>query len=148
MRVRLAPFSAILAMLAGCAAISSLEVDTSEVESPPFPECRAESYAFAGRGTFAGLGLVGQSAAPLPDPNREAMIWVTRDPVAFDAAAPDGGSRMLCFEFEDGSGGSEWPIAAAWQPPGRAAPAEIDLVLPLLLLALVIVSAAFAFRRR
>ena len=79
MRVRLAPLSAILAILAGCAAISGLEVDTPEVDSPPFPECRAESYAFAGRGTFAGLGLVGQSAAPLPDPNREAMIWVTRD---------------------------------------------------------------------
>lgn len=148
MPVRVVALSAILAMLAGCAAISSLEVDSSEVASPPFPECRAESYAFAGRGTFAGLGLVGQSAAPLPDPNREAMIWVTRDPVAFDAAAPDGGSRMLCFEFEDGSGGSEWPIGAAWQPPGRAAPAEVDVVLPLLLLGLVIISAAFAFRRR
>ena len=81
MRVRLAPFSAILAILAGCAAISSLEADSSEVDSPD-------------------------------------------------------------------SGGSEWPIAAAWQPPGPAASAEIDLVPPLLLLALVIVSAAFAFRRR
>jgi hypothetical protein len=75
------------------------------------------------------------------------MIWVTADPVTFDAAAP-GGSRMLCFEFEDGSGGSEWPVAAAWQPPGVGAAAEVDRALPLLLLVVVILAAGFAFRRR
>jgi hypothetical protein len=69
------------------------------------PACRAERYLFAGRGTLADLGLVGQSAAPLPDPERPAMIWVTED-------------HTLCFEFEDGSGGSDWPVDEAWQPPG------------------------------
>jgi hypothetical protein len=47
---------------------------------------------------------VGQSLAPLPDPERPAMIWVTEN-------------RILCFEFDDGSGGSDWPIDQAWLPP-------------------------------
>lgn len=68
------------------------------------PECRAERFLYAGRGTFAELGLVGQSLAPLPDPERPAMIWVTEN-------------RILCFEFDDGSGGSDWPIDQAWLPP-------------------------------
>ncbi len=25
--------------------------------------------------------------------------------------------RMLCFEFPDGSGGSEWPVDPDWRPP-------------------------------
>ena len=81
------------------------------------------------------------------------MIWVTRDPVAFDAAAP-AGSRMLCFEFDDGSGGSEWPVDAAWQPPGAAAelPVAVNPAIPLLLVAVVVVLAVggtlLAFRRR
>jgi hypothetical protein len=24
---------------------------------------------------------------------------------------------MLCFEFEDGGGGSLWPVSDAWRPP-------------------------------
>ena len=93
------------------------------------------------------------SAATLPDPNRPAMIWVTRDPVPFGAAAP-GGSRMLCFEFDDGSGGSEWPVDAAWQPPGAGVSAdgsgEVNLAIPALLLAIVtmLVVGGVAFRRR
>lgn len=149
MPIRVAVLSGILALLGGCAATSSLGVDAADAEIPPFPECRAESYAFAGRGTFAALGLVGQSAATLPEPNRPAVIWVTREPVAFDAAAP-GGSRMLCFEFDDGSGGSEWPVNAAWQPPGAEVSAEGNAGLPALLVAVLtmIVVGAFAFRRR
>ena len=81
------------------------------------------------------------------------MIWVTRDPVPFDAAAPEG-SRMLCFEFDDGSGGSEWPVNAAWQPPGAAADDAVPVTsaIPLLLVAVVTVLAVggtlLAFRRR
>ncbi len=141
----------ILAVLGGCAAIPGPGIDVADAGNP-VPECRADTYAFAGRGTLAGLGLVGQSAAELPEPNRPAMIWVTRDPVPFDAAAPEG-SRMLCFEFDDGSGGSEWPVNAGWQPPGVAAdvPSAANPAIPLLLVAVVVVLAVggtlLAFRR-
>lgn len=152
MRVRAALLSSILAGLGGCAAISGPAVDAPDAGSP-LAECRADSYAFAGRGTLAELGLVGQSAVELPEPNRPAMIWVTRNPVPFDAAAPEG-SRMLCFEFDDGSGGSEWPVNAAWQPPGAAADVSVPVTpaIPLLLVAVVTVLAVgatlLAFRRR
>lgn len=153
MRMRALLIPSLLAVLAGCAAIWDPGMDPPAAGQPPFPECRAEGYAFAGRGTFAGLGLVGQSKADLPEPNRPAMIWVTRDPVPFDAAEP-GGSRMLCFEFDDGSGGSEWPINPAWQPPGAAVgtPSASDATISLLLLGVVsvvvIAAAVIAFRRR
>ena len=77
------------------------------------------------------------------------MIWVTRDPVRFDAGGPDG-SRMLCFEFDDGSGGSEWPVDAAWQPPGAAVSAEVNLAIPLLLVAVLtmLVVGGLVFRQR
>jgi hypothetical protein len=151
----------VLAVLSGCAAIPGLAPAEPAAPAagpvPGFPECRAASYAFAGRSTFRQLGLVGQSKAVLPDPDRPAMIWVTRDPVPFDAAAP-GGSRMLCFEFEDGSGGSEWPVSAAWRPPGGApAPGDVgtdsprtDWAIPALLIAVValLVAGGLALRRR
>ena len=149
MRVRAALLSSILAVLSGCPAISGPGVDAADAGSP-LSECKADTYAFAGRSTFAELGLVGQSAAVLPDPDRPAMIWVTQDPVPFDAAAPEG-SRMLCFEFDDGSGGSEWPVNAAWQPPGAHAdaPVEANWSIPLLLFAVVtlLVVGGLAFRR-
>lgn len=94
-------------------------IPAAQAGNPP-PECRAQRYDFAGQGTFAELGLVGQSRADLPDPNRPAMIWVTRDLLPFDAGAPGGEvemTRMLCFQFADGSGGTDWPINPAWQPP-------------------------------
>lgn len=153
-RVRALLLPSVLAVLAGCAAILEPARDAApDAGNPTMPECRAESYAFAGRGTLAGLGLVGQSKAELPEPNRPAMIWVTRDPVPFDAAEP-GGSRMLCFEFDDGTGGSEWPISAAWQPPGAVAdiPIAPNPTIPLLLVAvvsvLVVGGTVLAFRRR
>ncbi len=152
MPIRALLLSSVL-VLGGCAAIQGPGVEAADPGSPLF-ECRADSYAFAGRGTFAELGLVGQSAAELPEPNRPAMIWVTRDPVPFDAAAP-GGSRMLCFEFDDGSGGSEWPVNPAWQPPGAALAdlsVAVDPAIPLLLVAvvsvLVVGGTLLAFRRR
>jgi hypothetical protein len=57
---------------------------------------------------------------------------------------------MLCFEFDDGSGGSEWPVNAAWQPPGIDVSAETTMGLPVLLVAVVtmLVVGAVAFRRR
>jgi hypothetical protein len=152
--------ASMLAVLGGCAAIPGLAPAAPAAPAagpaPPFEECRAESYAFAGRSTFNQLGLVGQSAAELPDPDRPAMIWVTRDPVPFDAG-DHAGSRMLCFEFEDGSGGSEWPVNAAWQPPGAAAPGDAgtdspgtNWAIPALLISVValLVVGGLAFRRR
>jgi len=48
------------------------------------------------------------------------MIWVTHDLKPHDFGAPGGEVemvRMLCFEFPDGSGGSEWPVHPDWRPP-------------------------------
>jgi hypothetical protein len=48
------------------------------------------------------------------------MIWVTHDLKAYDRGEPGGPvemTRMMCFEFDDGTGGSEWPVDADWQPP-------------------------------
>lgn len=150
MGIRGAALGIILVILGGCAAIAGPEVDAPDPGSP-LAECRADSYAFAGRGTFAELGLVGRSAAELPEPDRPATIWVTRDLVPFDAAAPEG-SRMLCFEFDDGSGGSHWPVDATWQPPGAAAdpPASTNYAIAALLAAvlMLLVVGGLAFRRR
>jgi len=71
------------------------------------------------------------------------MIWVTED-------------RILCFEFEDGSGGSDWPIDEAWRPPVPLAPAEnatgtfnaVPIVLVGVVTAVLVVGSLLAFRRR
>jgi hypothetical protein len=61
---------------------------------------------------------------------------------------------MLCFEFDDGSGGTEWPVNPAWQPPGAAADLSIAVnpTFPWLLVAvmsvLVVGGTLLAFRRR
>lgn len=85
-----------------------------------FPECRANAYDFIGESTLAALGLQDHVPAELPEPERPAMIWVTHDLIPHDFGAPGGPvlmTRMLCFEFADGSGGSGWPVDEAWQPP-------------------------------
>ena len=147
-RVRDLLLPCLLAVLGGCAAIWEDAPDVPEPGSP-LHECTAESYAFAGRGTLAGLGLVGQSEAVLPDPDRPATIWVTRDPMTFEYA-PEG-SRMLCFEFDDGSGGSQWPVKAGWQPPAAAQARAPEAASPLLVLgvvaALAVGAGVLAFRR-
>jgi hypothetical protein len=125
-----------------------------------FPECQADAFDFAGRGTLRGLGLHTATPVPPPDIDRVAMIWVTRDLMPHDVG-PEGGpvemTRMLCFEFADGSGGSGWPVDPAWRPPQAVAAAPddadtINLSPPILLLALVallaVVGSALAFRRR
>ena len=125
-----------------------------------FPECQAENFDFAGEGTLRGLGLDKATPVPPPDIDRVGMIWVTNELMPHDAGEPGGQvqmTRMLCFEFTDGSGGSGWPVDAAWRPPAdrigasgtagddRVAPAALGAAVVVLLVALVSV---LAFRRR
>jgi hypothetical protein len=96
---------------------------TTEPGPVGFPECQADAYDFVGESTLAALGLQAAVPAPLPDVDRVAMIWVTHDPTLHDPGEPGGEAvltRMLCFEFPDGSGGSGWPVDSSWQPPGSA----------------------------
>ena len=152
----------LIGLLAGCAQVAELaEGPQQEWDGPaPMgdPTCLAERYDFVGEATLAGLGLVGAVPAELPTPNQPAMIWVTADLQPFDAG-PEGGAvemtRMLCFEFADGSGGSAWPVDPDWQPPGQAAlaaPEGVSVPPSLLFVALgallVLGVAALAFRRR
>ena len=85
------------------------------------------------------------------------MIWVTADLLPFDHGAPGGGdvemTRMLCFDFDDGSGGAEWPVDAAWQAPGSAGTSggdvpTLSIVLVAAVALVVLVASAVAFRRR
>jgi len=150
-------------LLAGCAGLTEVVAPAGQVQwdgPAPLgdPTCVAESYDFVGEATLAGLGLEGAVPAPLPTPERRAMIWVTRELKPFDAG-PAGGpvemTRMLCFQFADGSGGTEWPVDAAWQAPGQAAlgvtegvsvPSTLLLVGLAVLLAIAV--SVMAFRRR
>ena len=87
-----------------------------------FPECQADSYDFVGESTLAALNLQDHVPAELPAPERPARIWVTHDLLPHDSGAPGGAvemTRMLCFQFADGSGGSGWPVGEAWEPPDR-----------------------------
>jgi hypothetical protein len=87
-----------------------------------FPECQADEYDFIGESTLAALGLQAHVPAQLPEPGRPAMIWVTRDLLPHDSGPPGGAvemTRMLCFEFADGGGGSGWPVDDDWQPPAQ-----------------------------
>jgi len=121
-----------------------------------FPECQADSFDFVGEGTLAALGLQAAVPAPLPDADRVAMIWVTHDLMPHDLGPPGGDvvlTRMLCFEFPDGSGGSGWPVDSSWQPPGSASgvalgdPGVLTIAALALLGLLVIAASVFAFRR-
>jgi hypothetical protein len=119
--------AACLAMVAaGCA---GLDLGAQDAAAEPgavpvgFPECAAETYDFVGEATLRELGLEGAVPAPLPEPNRPAMVWVTHDLLPHDFGEPGGPeamTRMLCFEFADGSGGSGWPVDPAWRAPGAA----------------------------
>lgn len=110
----------LVAIVAGCSAAIDLQPNRPTGPQPPFPECQAESFDFVGRSTLADLGLDTATPVPPPDPHRSAMIWVTHDLKEYDRGEPGGPvemTRMLCFEFADGSGGSEWPVDSDWQPP-------------------------------
>jgi hypothetical protein len=84
------------------------------------------------------------------------MIWVTADLLPFDPG-PEGGeletTRMLCFEFDDGSGGTDWPVDEAWLPPNALSATEEGTPIGMLLLiavgALAVVGISIlGFRRR
>jgi hypothetical protein len=125
-----------------------------------YPECYAEAFDFAGRGTLRGLGLHEATPVAPPDIDRPATIWVTRDLMPQDVGPPGGEvrmTRMLCWEFDDGRGFSGWPVDASWQPPAASMAASGDestggpppFVLALALVALLAVAgAALAFRER
>lgn len=125
-----------------------------------FPECQAAAFDFVGEGTLRGLGLHTATPVVPPDIDRMGMIWVTRDLMPHDPG-PSGGpvemTRMLCFEFPDGSGGSGWPVDPAWRPPADGAivadNADAGSLSPTLLLAALVVLlvtgvSALAFRSR
>jgi hypothetical protein len=66
-------------------------------------------------------------------------------------------TRMLCFEFPDGSGGSGWPVDLAWRPPNDPALTAGDadaagpppaMLAAVLLGILDLLLSAFAFRSR
>ncbi len=113
---------------------------TADVNPPPiavanpaapagFPECQAAEFDFVGEATLRGLGLDKATPVPPPDIDRVAKIWVTRDLMPHDPGAVGGEvemTRMLCFEFADGSGGSGWPVDPTWRPPDDRAPASGD----------------------
>ena len=146
----------VVAVVLIISACSTALLDRADVPQPPPEDCAADHYLFAGRSTMRTLGLVGRSRAPLPEPDRPAMIWVTADLLPFDAG-PEGGeqemTRMLCFTFDDGSGGSEWPVDEAWLPPNvlsatrEAAPAGLLLLVAVGSLIVAVVS-FIGFRRR
>jgi hypothetical protein len=125
-----------------------------------FPECQAESFDFAGEGTLRGLGLHTATPVPPPDIDRVGMIWVTHDLMPRDFGEPGGQvemTRMLCFEFPDGSGGSGWPVDPDWRPPADRVAASEDAsdtgVPPTAVIAVIVAVLAsavsvLAFRRR
>jgi hypothetical protein len=151
-RSKLASSGALFVVMAisGCSA-AGLGNPAANVPNPPFPECGAESYDFVGEGTLAGIGLdeTVLPAAP-PDPDRTATIWVTSD----RRPSGQGQLRMLCFEFDDGSGGSEWPVADTWVAPGALNamaegvwPTAVSVGVLLGVAALVVAVSVVAFRR-
>lgn len=118
----------LIAALAACDVGVVGAVPAEEAPAPiGFPECEAEAYDFAGRGTLRQLGLDKATPVAPPEPDRVAMIWVTHDLKPRDFGPPGGAVemvRMLCFEFPDGSGGSEWPVDHDWRPPSAQAPTK------------------------
>ena len=161
MKQRFAVVSLLAMVLAACAGFFDLGQPLGGRPVPPFPECLVNSYDFVGRGTFAALGLDQATPAQLPDQNRVAMIWVTHDLLPYDRGEPGGPvemTRMLCYEFPDGSGGSEWPVDAAWQPPGSdsglgdvagsAASLPVSMLAAVALGAVLVASSLAAFRKK
>jgi hypothetical protein len=83
----------------------------------PFPECQTDQYAFAGVSTLSALGMNEFG----PDSSKPGMIWITANPVDQSDKIPPGGappppSRMLCVQWQDGSGMSG-PVPDDWEMP-------------------------------
>lgn len=98
------------------ASACSAVLPAAEVGEPPFPECKADTYAFVGETTLAALGL----GEMWPEQRgQRAEIWITADVVAQDAIPGQPAmepQRMICMELDDGSG-MAGPIDADWRPP-------------------------------
>jgi hypothetical protein len=147
-------------LLVGCVpGVTTGGIARADAPPVPFPECRADVYEFAGESTFNALGVVDHLPADPGSHDRLAMIWITRDRLPYDAGPAGGpveGTRMMCFEFPDGSGGSEWPVDDAWTLPQATAAGdgagESGVPVGPLLLVLGVVAvigvSAFAFRGR
>lgn len=127
-------------LTAGCGLSPSPLQDDEDVLAPP-AGCPAERYLFAGRETLRDLGLVEHSLDRLPQPERSAMIWVTE-------------GRMLCFEFDDSSGGGGgYTIDDAWVPPRGIQNDEATAGVPMQVIGIMAVAVAIlvlsvlAFRR-
>ena len=137
-RLHAAWLACLLGIASGCTAAidpTPAALEPEPVSTPPapqaeprpdrgssFPECAGATYDFVGESTLAALNIQAHVPAPLPDPRRPAMIWVTHDLRPHDFGPPGGAvlmTRMLCFEFADGSGGSGWPVDEAWRPPDQ-----------------------------
>jgi hypothetical protein len=83
----------------------------------PFPECQTDQYAFAGVSTLSALGMNEFG----PDSSKSGMIWITANPVAQPGMVPMGGvppppSRMVCVQWQDGSG-MAGPVPDDWEMP-------------------------------
>ncbi len=77
--------------LTGCASVADLGAPRATGPDPVgFPECKSESYDFAGQGTLAGLGLDTATPVPPPNPNQPATIWVTHELKPHDLGEPGG----------------------------------------------------------
>ncbi len=142
---------ALAAAMSVVAACSALTLAPSEGPLPtPDPECLDASYDFVGEATLAQLGLENATPGVLPHVDWPAQIRVTH--AEFATPHFGGSARMLCFQFLDGSGGSEWPVHPGWRPPHVAgSPESAGDGPPILLIAVgglfVIAVSAIAFRR-
>lgn len=143
----------LLLLLAGCGLAAEGGVSGP---LPDLPGCdQTDQFAFVGETSTAALGL-GDFGA---DSSRVGMVWVTADRVDMDMGAPPGVgepahgelSRMVCVQWDDGSGMSG-PIDDDWQPPAAAAPPLTPGEFPMapvavgVLLALLIGASVLAFR--
>lgn len=142
-------------MLVACAMISPA------VDAPPapFPECDAEAFAFHGRTSLAAIGL--GDIVGGPEAQRAGEVWVTAgpgDPANWPpprvGAPPAPIGRVVCVEFDDGSGMST-TIDDAWRPPGDvldpaggAGGAPLAVAVVVIAVAVLVGGSLLAFRGR
>jgi hypothetical protein len=144
----------ILVLMSACGLFPGIDAAV-DGPPPPFDECRAERYAFIGESSLAALGLDDFGG---PEANRVGTIWVTADEVVLDMGPVPPGeapfvqepSRMMCAEWEDGSGMAA-PIADDWQRPVATSVATgtspVAPVIVVIMLITLIGASLVAFRR-